>query len=156
MGEHINYLSKEKNDALREEFEYLRTMRRKEIAAELEYARSLGDLSENAEYQQAREQQAKVESRIYELEALLRDAEIITARRGGETVGVGATVTLQKAGEEQYTFEIVGSEEADTAAGRLSLNSPLGSAIQGKREGDVFVFRTPSGKEITYTILKIS
>jgi transcription elongation factor GreA len=155
MNIKINYLSKEKFDQLTEELAYLKGTRRKEIAGDLEYARSLGDLSENAEYHQARELQGKIESRIFELENVLKNVEIVKPHHS-DVVNVGATVLVKKKGDTtERTFHIVGGEEADTGEGKISLDSPLGQAMIGKKKKEAFTFTTPSGKEITYVIVKI-
>lgn len=149
------YLTKEKYDALMHELEELITVRRPDIAKQLEYARSLGDLSENAEYHQARALQGEIESRIKYLAALLRDVQIVSAHHS-ERVEVGSSVTIENTkGGEPKTFHIVGSEEADTATGRISLNSPLGHAMMGKAKGETFTFTTPTGKKIEYLVKKI-
>jgi transcription elongation factor GreA len=149
-----HYLSKEKFEALEEELEYLKGIKRTEIASSLKHARSLGDLSENAEYHQARELQAKTEERIFQLEHMLKNAEILKKGKKDD-VGVGSTVTVKQDGGDNKIFEIVDSEEADTATGRVSLDSPLGSSMRGKKKGEAFILKTPSGREIKYTILKI-
>ncbi len=149
-----HYLTKEKHKELTEELETLVSTRRPEIAQQLEYARSLGDLSENAEYHQARQTQGEVEGRIKHLAHVLKTAEII-APHHSDSVEVGSTVTVKKAGDDNREFTIVGSEEADTAAGRISPVSPLGQAMMGKKKGDAFTITTPAGKKIDYTIVKI-
>ncbi len=149
------YLTKEKHDALMTELETLITTKRPEIAKQLEYARSLGDLSENAEYHQARQTQGEIESRIKYLAALLRSVQIVKPHHS-EHVEVGSSVTIEGTkGGEAKVFQIVGSEEADTATGRISLNSPLGAAMMGKSKGDTFTFTTPAGKKIEYLVKKI-
>lgn len=149
------YLSKEKHDELKKELEYLTATRRKEIARDLQSARELGDLSENAEYHQARDQQGKLEGRIYELEEILRSAAIVGAH-GSNVVEVGTTVVLKLGNGDERTYTLVGSEEADSAAGRISLNAPLGQALMGRKKGETFVFKTPAGKEIPYTVTRLS
>lgn len=153
-------LSQEKFEELTDELDELRTTRRKEVAEQLEYARSLGDLSENAEYQEAREMQSAVEERITKLEHILKNAKIVKAGKG-EGVGMGSTVTVQKVGssgsaqeEDKHTYTIVGAEEADIIKGRVSYHSPLGSALLSKKKGDEFTFSTPRGVQ-KYKILKI-
>lgn len=149
------YLTKEKHDALMAELEELITVKRPDIAKQLEYARSLGDLSENAEYHQARQTQGEIESRIKYLAGLLRSVQILTPHHS-DAVEVGSSVTIEKTSDgDKKVFQIVGSEEADTAAGRISLNSPLGAAMMGKGKGDTFTFTTPAGKKIEYKIVKI-
>lgn len=145
------YLSKEKFDELTSELEQLKTEKRKEVAEKLEFAKSLGDLSENAEYQEARDDQAKTEDRILNLEAILKNAEIVS-HKAGDVVVIGSQVTVCKAGQtKEQTFYIVGSEEVDMSTGKISHKSPLGSCIFDKRKGDNVVCDTPKGK-IRYTI----
>lgn len=144
------YLSKEKYGELVEELNYLRRTRRAEIARQLEQAKEFGDLSENAEYHEAREEQTKVEARILDLEILLKNVEIVK-QRTGSTVGIGSKVIVARDGEER-TYEIVGSEEADVKTNKISFQSPLGKAMMGKKKGDPFTFATPSGKELSYKI----
>jgi transcription elongation factor GreA len=147
-------ISQEKFEELTRELEELRTARRKEVAEQLEYARSLGDLSENAEYQEAREMQAAVEERIQKLETILKNAKIVRAGKS-ETVGMGAQVSVQKVGTtEKHEYTIVGAEEADILSGKISYHSPLGSALLGKKKGDEFSFHTPKGTQ-KYKILKV-
>jgi transcription elongation factor GreA len=138
------YLTKEKYNELTAELTDLKKNRRKEIAENLEYAKSLGDLSENAEYQEAREMQASIEERIIKLETVLKSAIIVSNHRT-DTVGVGSLVTVKKGGETKK-YKIVGSEEADTALGKISNRSPLGEALMGKKKGETFSFSTPGGK----------
>ena len=146
-----HYLSKEKLAELTKELEDLRTSKRKEVAEELEYAKGLGDLSENAEYQDAREAQANLEARIVEIENILKNAVIITDRHTN-TVGIGSTVHVLKEGtKEKITFMVTGTEEADLANSKLSNQSPLGQAIIGKKKGDTVTVNAPKGK-VTYKI----
>ncbi len=148
-------VSQEKFDDMVRELEYLKTERRTEIAKNLEYTRSLGDLSENAEYQEARELQAATEERIRRLEDLVKNAKIITNGKKKNEVGFGSVVTIRrKDGDASYEYTIVGSEEADMRAHKLSHVSPLGAALIGKKKGDSFTFETPNGKQ-TYTIEKV-
>lgn len=147
-------ISQEKFEELKKELEFLRTTRRKEVAEQLEYARSLGDLSENAEYQEAREMQAAVEERVQKLEAVLKNAKIVSASKS-DIVGMGSTVIVQKLGaDDKHTYIIVGAEEADMLAGKISYHSPLGNALLGKKKGDEFSFHTPKGTQ-KYKILKV-
>jgi transcription elongation factor GreA len=147
-------ISQEKFEELKKELEFLHTTRRKEVAEQLEYARSLGDLSENAEYQEAREMQAAVEERVQKLEAILKNAKIVSGSKS-DIVGMGSVVTVQKLGvDEKHTYTIVGAEEADMMAGKISYHSPLGNALLGKKKGDEFSFHTPKGTQ-KYKILKV-
>lgn len=139
------YLTKEKYEELVKELENLKKVTRKEVAESLEYAKSLGDLSENAEYQEAREWQANIEDRISKLESILKSAEIVSSHKG-DTVGIGSTVTIQKKNESvSKIVKIVGSEESDMSAGKLSNRSPIGAALMGKKKGETFSCNTPSG-----------
>ena len=147
MGETTTYLTQDKFDELTDELAHLKTVRRKEIAEQLEYARSLGDLSENAEYQEARDLQAATEDRIRQIEAMLAHAKIIDHKKTS-AVSLGSKVTIQKKGEKSsFAYEIVGSAEANMAEKRLSHLSPLGSALMGKKKGDIFDFETPKGTQ---------
>lgn len=143
-----HYLTKEKYDELSKELSELKTARRQEVARALEYARSLGDLSENAEYHQAREEQAMVEDRIASLEATLKNAEIVKERSHGDHVGLGSVIVVAKNGESNQKFTIVGAEESDMAAGKISNTSPLGLALMGKKKGDEAKVKTPKGNSI--------
>ena len=148
------YLTREKFTELEKELEFLRTVKRKEVAEALEYAKSLGDLSENQEYQEARDNQAVLEDRIKRLEQILKYASIVSST-GSNTVSVGSVVTLEKEiDRSKKSYTIVGSEEADAAAGKISIRSPLGIAAMDKKKGDSFSFDAPAGK-MTYKIIDI-
>jgi transcription elongation factor GreA len=144
MNPNQEYLTKEKHNELQKELELLKTVKRKEIAESLEYAKSLGDLSENQEYQEARDAQAVLEDRISHLENVLKKATIVSTSSSGK-VSVGSVVTVEKEGGSSRTFTIVGSEEADATTGKISMKSPLGAATLGKSKGESFSFETPSG-----------
>lgn len=148
------YLTKEKHEEITEELNTLKTKRRKEVAEQLEYAKSLGDLSENAEYHEAREMQANLEDRIKRLEELLKNAKIVEGT-GTDTVDVGNIVdVVKKDSGQEVTYSIVGSEEADMKEAKISVDSPFGTAIFGKKKGEDFDVRTPGGN-VTYTIIDI-
>jgi len=154
--EEKEYLTKEKYEELKKELNFLITTRRKEIANQLEFAKSLGDLSENAEYHEAREQQAISEDRIRKIESVLKNAEIISGHKKNDVVEVGSTVIVKKEREkENKEFTLVGSEEADTALGKISHNSPLGHALRGMKKGEEFVFQTPNGSKLKYKVISI-
>ncbi len=153
---HDSFLTQEKFEQLKAELEHLKTTRRKEVAESLEYARSLGDLSENAEYQEARDMQVAIEERIQYLEKVIKEAKIVAHTTKGDVVGLGSLVTIQKQGEkDNRAYTIVGSEEANIHEHKLSYLSPLGEALMGKAKGDAFDFETPNGKQ-RYSILKVS
>ncbi len=147
------YLSQEKYDQLVAELNQLKTVTRREVAEQLDYAKSLGDLSENAEYHEARERQADTEDRIKELEIILRTCVIVKGKQGS-TVSIGSHVVIQKDGGNREEFMIVGSEEADIASKKITHESPLGSALIGKNAGDRVVTKTPRG-EAKYKILEV-
>lgn len=151
MSTEVQYLTNEKFAELKKELDHLKVERRKEVAEHLEYSKKLGDLSENAEYHQAREEQAEVEDRIMRLESLLKNA-VITGEGGKEVITIGSTFRLQRDGDNKsYIYTIVGSEEADTTKGKISNLSPLGSALLGHKKGDQVTIDAPKGK-VTYTI----
>lgn len=149
------YITAENLAALETELQELTGKKRKEIVAQIEYAKSLGDLSENAEYHQAREEQGKLEERISQIEYVLRHAEI-AARPTNGLVSVGATVTIQKEGETTTrTFQVVGSEETDMLSGKISYKSPLGAALSGKKKGEQVTVSAPKGDTL-YTIIDVA
>jgi transcription elongation factor GreA len=151
---HDAFLTAEKFEELKKELEYLKTTRRKEVAESLEYARSLGDLSENAEYQEARDMQAAIEERIQHLERVIKEAKIVVGDKKAAVVGLGSVVTMVRDGEkEQRIYTIVGSEEANIHEHKLSYLSPLGEALMGKQKGESFTFVTPNGKQ-AYKVLE--
>jgi len=152
-----NYISKERLEELRAQLEDLKKTRRKEIAQRIENAISLGDLSENAEYHEAREEQAFNEGKIQELEDIIRNAVIIKENGHNKVKSVaevGDKVDVQKNGENT-TFSIVGSTEADPAKQKISNESPLGKALLGRSVGEEVQVTTPAG-QATYKILRIS
>ena len=150
----MDYLTKEKYDELVAELDTLKKVRRKEVAEALEYAKSLGDLSENAEYHEARDTQAAIEDRINHIESILKSAKIVSSH-DTHSVTVGSSVTVVKSGtKDEKVYTIVGAEEADIASGKVSVTSPLGQAVLGKKKGEDFEFKTPSGTA-NYKVLKI-
>ncbi|MFH0804266.1 MAG: transcription elongation factor GreA [Candidatus Zambryskibacteria bacterium] len=152
--EEKEYLTKDKYKTLSEELDYLKKTKRREVAEQLEYAKSLGDLSENAEYHEARDMQGVVEDRIQKLEFILKNA-IIVSSHGTETVVVGSVVTVTKSGDRnERVYTIVGGEESDLSSGKISIHSPFGEAIVGKKKNDSFTYNAPSGP-ITYKIISI-
>lgn len=139
------YLTQQKYNDLQNELQELKTVKRKEVAEHLEYARSLGDLSENAEYHEAREEQAQIEARILQIENIVKNAEIVK-HVIGDIVEVGSKVIVKKDGEsKEIEFNLVGSEEADITVGKISHHSPLGAALLGKKKGEAFTFESPKG-----------
>ena len=150
----INYITEEKKKALIEELNYLKTTKRKEILDALNSAKALGDLSENAEYHQAREDQGKTEDRINQIKYMLQSSEVVK-KHSSNNVEIGTTVTLKKEGSKNFiTYSIVGAEEADMAQNKISNNSPLGRALFGKSKNDVVLVSTPKGSS-KYMIIEI-
>lgn len=154
------YLTKESLEKFKKELDYLKTEKRKEIGEKLNVAISFGDLSENAAYHQAKEEQSFLEGRILELEHLVKTAEIIKVKPHTGWVQVGSVVYLHNLVEKKRLFkkperfEIVGAAEADPLAGKISSESPIGKALLNKPKGAIIEIETPRGK-IKYKIAKI-
>ena len=142
---------------LEEELEYLKTKKRKEVSEKIKVALGFGYLSENSEYDEAKNEQAQVEARIVSVENMLKNAIVIDeSERDTSKVELGATVTIHDIEfDEDITYKIVGSTEADPDEGRLSDESPLGKSLMGKAEGEMIDVDAPAGV-IQYKILKIS
>lgn len=146
MADEKIYLTSEGFLEIEEELNHLKNERRPEIIKALKDARALGDLSENADYDAARDEQAKVEGRILELEKILEKATIIESNKDGK-VGLGSTVTIYYIDDkEEEEYMIVGSKEADPSENKVSNESPLARAIMGAKEGDVRSVESPNGK----------
>ena len=141
---------------LEERLEYMKTVTRKEIAEQIKEARGFGDLSENAEYDEAKNEQSRIEGEIKQLEDRLRNATVIDeSMLNTKTVNVGSTVVVQEQGSsEKVTSLIVGSPEATPLEGKISNESPVGEALLGHGKGDVVEVTTPGG-QIEYTSLSI-
>jgi len=141
---------------LEEELRVLKTIRRKEIAEKIKEARGQGDLSENAEYDAAKEEQARVEARIVIVEKMLRSAEVIDEEDlDKDTVNIGSKVKLlDEEFDEEVSYSLVGSAEADPALGRISNESPLGSMLLGHKMGEIVTVEAPVGL-VKYKILSI-
>ena len=148
----MQYISSEGLEQIKLELIGLK-QKRHEIAKRLEEAKALGDLSENAEYQDAKEQQAFNEGKIAELDQMIRDAVVINKTGKKDIVRVGSVVNVKSNGEK-YVFHIVGSEEANPVAGKISNESPLGKAFLGCKAGEAVEAETPRGK-IKYKIVNI-
>ncbi|MBI5465943.1 MAG: transcription elongation factor GreA [Candidatus Kerfeldbacteria bacterium] len=147
------YVTKEGLQKLKEELKELKTVKRKEIAWRIQEAKELGDLSENAEYAEAKNEQAFIEGRIIEIENMLKNVAVITSGQADGFVRVGSTITLKyDSSERQYT--IVGSNEADPSKGLISNESPLGQAFLGCKVGDTVDVKVPAGV-VKYKIVAI-
>jgi transcription elongation factor GreA len=149
-------LTPEGQTKLEDELKHLETVRRREVGERIKEAKEFGDISENSEYDDAKNEQAWVESRIIEITAILARATIIDAPKKSDKVTLGSKVSLQSDNGNTRTYQVVGSAEADPAADKISNESPVGSAILGHKKGDTVSVTTPSGKIIGYTILTIT
>ena len=154
MNTKTTYISRDGLDKLRAELEEMVNVRRPEIAQRIHDAKEHGDLSENAEYEEAKNEQAFVEGRIQTLEGMLKTAVIIE-HSDSEHVAIGSSVTVESDDGEE-TFAIVGSAEARPAEGRISNESPVGRALLGRKAGDTVVLKLPNGSDFTYTLTSIS
>ncbi|MCI2046558.1 MAG: transcription elongation factor GreA [Faecalibacterium sp.] len=142
--------------AAQDELEYLKTVRRKELAEEIKEARSHGDLSENSEYDEAKNTQGLVENRISELEQMLKNVKVIDeSELNMDSIAVGMHVTIQEKGASAEEYDVVGRTEADPLNGKISDESPVGSALLGKGVGDAAEVLLPNGRTVTYKIVKI-
>jgi transcription elongation factor GreA len=153
MTQQPTYLTAEGEKKLKAELAELTGPRREDLAKRLHSAIQMGDLSENADYHKAKEDQAFLEGRILEIEGVLRMA-IIVEKTNSDVVTVGSLVTVQEDGSEPETYSLVGAKEADPRNGKISNESPIGRALMEHKVGDVVVAETPGG-QIKFKILKI-
>jgi len=151
------YFTPEAFSNLKKELEELKTVKRREIAEKLYESKELGDLSENAQYQETKQEQLLLESKIEELEEMVKNAVIIKKNSGNGVVSLGSTITVKMVGplKQKKIFTIVGSREAKPEEGKISNESPLGQAFLGQKKGAVVVVKTPKG-EIKYKIEDIA
>lgn len=154
MSDKVHYLTPDGKRKLESELEYLLTVRRAQVAERIRQAKEGGDIMENAGYDDAKNEQAFIEGRIMTLQAILRDAVVLTQPSESDTVQLGSHVTVCDAEGETSVYYIVGSTEADPMNGRISNESPVGRALLGRRVGDVVTVRTPGGNA-RLTILSI-
>ena len=148
------YLSRDGLEKLRTELEEMLTVKRPEVAQRIHDAKEHGDLTENAEYEDAKNEQAFVEGRIQTLEALIKNATLIDENTSTDHVQIGSTVGVES-NDGSETFTIVGSTEARPAEGRISNESPVGRALLGRKKGEKVVVKVPAG-DFTYKITSIS
>ncbi len=153
MTQQQTYLTREGEQKLKAELTELTGPRREELAQRLRSAIQMGDLSENADYHKAKEDQAFLEGRIQEIEYILRSAVIIE-KTGTDVVSVGSTVTVQEDNYDPETYHVVGAKEADPRKGRISNESPIGRALIDHKVGEVVEAETPGGR-VKFKILKI-
>ena len=151
-------MSQERLDAIKQELYELETVRMKEVAEQIKEARSFGDLSENSEYDEAKNEQGKVYSRIEELKVLIENAEIvdnIDADAPKDTIALGSIVKVRDVADDfEETYEIVGSQEANPRAGRISDDSPVGRGLHGHRAGEIVSIMAPAG-ELKFEIISV-
>ena len=149
-------LSADRLEALKEELKYLKTVREKEVADQIKEARSFGDLSENSEYDEAKNEQGKLYSRIAEIEAILSNYVVIEDHdKDPDTARLGSRITVKDVefGDKE-TYQVVGSQEADPMNGKISEESPFGRALLGHKKGDKVTVEAPNGT-VRYEIVKI-
>ena len=156
MAKETRYkMSAERLEELKQELEYLQTVREKEVAEQIKEARSFGDLSENSEYDEAKTEQGKLYSKIAEIKNLVENAEIVQKSEGTDTVGNGSIVTIRDVEfDDTEVYQIVGSQEANPTAGKVSDDSPGGRALMGHRVGETVQVQAPAGA-IEFEIIKI-
>lgn len=152
MADSPTYTTQEGLDKLKEELHHLKTVRRRETADRIEKAKELGDLSENAEYAEAKDELAFIEGRILELEDYI-NRSVVISHEASDRVTLGSKIKL-KTKDKEKTYTIVGPNEANPAEGLISNETPLAQALMGKRQGDKIEVKAPSGN-ISYTVLKI-
>lgn len=152
MAEEKIYVTQKGLKSLRDEYAHLVNVRRKEVAGKLQKARELGDVSENAAYDAARNEQAFIEGRVEELDELLKRAEVVGGAKA-DRIAIGSRVKVHLDGNK-HEFHIVGTTETDPGGGKISHRSPLGQALMGKKVGDKVEVEAPAGK-LTYHILEI-
>lgn len=154
MADKITYISAEGLEKLKAELVQLKTVRRRELADRIEAAKALGDLSENAEYHEAKDDLAFAEGRISQIEDMLKNVSLIETGPAGAEIRIGSAVEVEVNGKKK-TYTIVGSNEADPVAGYVSNESPLGNAFLGHKVGDMVEVTTPAGVT-TYKVISIS
>ena len=155
MAETAYVLTQEGKEKLEEERRYLETEKRAEVGERIRVAREFGDISENSEYDDAKNEQAMVEARIAEINHILSEATVVaTAQRKPTKVNIGSTVTILINGDEKV-YTIVGAAESDVRAGKISNESPVGAALLGHKKDDEVTTTGPTGRVITMKVLKI-
>ena len=157
MAEKKNILTEEGLAKLEDELQDLKVNKRKEVAVKIKEAREQGDLSENAEYDAAKDEQRDIELRIEEIESILKNAEVVSSKdMDASAINIGSTVIIQdETSGEEMEYKIVGSTEADILGGKISNESPVGMALIGAKAGDIVDVETPSGAVMKYKVLGI-
>ncbi len=154
MADNNYILTQEGKKQLEEELHYLETEKRAEIGERIKVAREFGDISENSEYDDAKNEQGMMEARIAEISRILSEATVVNTPKRSSKVNIGSTVTVSMGGRERV-FTIVGGAESDVAAGKISNESPVGAALLGHKKGDVIKTTGPTGRDIEMEIQKI-
>lgn len=154
MADRDCILTPEGKTKLEGELHFLETEKRAEIGERIKVAREFGDISENSEYDDAKNEQGMMEARIAEISRILSEATVVVVPKRSTKVSVGSVVTVDMDGRERV-FTIVGGAESDAASGKISNESPVGSALLGHKKGDYVETYGPTGKQITMTIVKI-
>ena len=147
-------LTAEGREKLEEELHYLETVKRDEIGERIKVAREFGDISENSEYDDAKNEQGMMEARIAEISHILSEATVVNTPKRSNKVNIGSTVIVDMGGTER-SFTIVGAAESNVAENKISNESPVGAALIGRKKGDEVEATGPTGREIRMTILKI-
>lgn len=154
MAEKEYVLTQEGKVKLEEELHFLETEKRAEVGERIKVAREFGDISENSEYDDAKNEQGMMEARIAEITRILSEATVVSVPKRSSKVNIGSAVTVDMGGRERV-FTIVGAAESDAAAGKISNESPVGAALLGGKKGDTVDALGPTGKKIIMTIIKI-
>ncbi len=148
-------MSQDRLESLKQELEYLETVREKEVAEQIKEARSFGDLSENSEYDEAKSEQSKLYGKIAEITDLIENAEIVEETDSVDSVGIGSIVTVKNLEyQEEESYRIVGSQEANPMEGRISDDSPVGQGLIGHRAGETVTIHAPVG-DLVFEILSV-
>ena len=154
MASESMILTEEGREQLVEELNYLENEKRAEMGERIKVAREFGDISENSEYDDAKNEQAMVESRIAEITRILSEATVVSTPKRSNKVNIGSTVTVEMNGAERV-FTIVGAAESNAAANKISNESPVGAALIGRKKGEEVATTGPTGREINMKVLKI-
>jgi len=151
----VHYITPEGKEKLVAELEQLKTTGRNDLALRLKQAIAMGDLSENADYHKAKEDQGFLEGRIQEIESILFNSEVIEAKENYHEVSIGAKITIQEGDFAPETYHLVGRNEASPREGKISHESPIGKALLGRKVGDIVKAKLPNGEQIQLEILAI-
>ena len=151
----VHYITPEGKEKLVAELEQLKTAGRNDLALRLKQAIAMGDLSENADYHKAKEDQGFLEGRIQEIESILFNSEVIEAKENYHEVSIGAKITIQEGDFAPETYHLVGRNEASPREGKISHESPIGKALLGHKVGDIVKAKLPNGEQIQLEILAI-